>query len=109
MVVRLTPKKRREVILDAAVLLAKTQGYRNITREDVAKAAEISQGLVNVYFKSMADLRAAVLHEAVEREIPEILAQYLATRNVALFIPNRLRKLAADFVRSNDAQNTKRI
>lgn len=65
-------------ILSAATELAKALGYQWITREQVAEAAECSAGTINNAFGSMVGLKRAVLQNAVDTGIVEIVAQGLA-------------------------------
>lgn len=90
---------RRAVILGAAVALARTDGYLNITRDRVAECAGVSMGLVNHHYGSMRDLRHAVMREAVSQRILEIVAQGLAYGNtIAHGAPLELRQDAAQYL-----------
>lgn len=92
---RLPPKERSKLILDAALDLAKRDGFDNITRESVAKAAGISPGLVSNYFNTMNQLQRAVMRAAVAREVLEVVGQGLAARNEhALKAPHELKQRA---------------
>lgn len=62
---RLKPNDRRRMILQAACDLAREKCYLTITREQVAQGAGVSESLVNHYFKTMRDLRDAVIIEAL--------------------------------------------
>ena len=75
---RTNPELRKEHILDTAVAVARSFGYNKITRDQVAEAAGVSPGLISRYFPAMAQLRKAVMRQAVRHEIPEIIAQGLA-------------------------------
>lgn len=75
---RTNPELRREHILGTAVTVAKTEGYTKITRDQVAEAAGVSAGLVSRYFPAMAQLKKAIMRQAVRYEVPEIIAQGLA-------------------------------
>ncbi|MCK5644889.1 MAG: TetR/AcrR family transcriptional regulator [Gammaproteobacteria bacterium] len=75
---RADPALRREQILNAAVVLARTQGYAQITRDAVAEQAGVSMGLISRYFGTMKQLKRDVMRAAVRQEIPEIIAQGLA-------------------------------
>jgi DNA-binding transcriptional regulator YbjK len=75
---RTNPALRKYHILGVAVELAKTKGYDKITRDSIAKEAGISVGLVTRYFKTMAQLKRAVMRAAIQREVTEIIAQGLA-------------------------------
>lgn len=72
---RETPTIRREEILNAAIELAVKIGYQNITRDGVALAANISSGLVTIYFSPIQELKNAVMKSAIEKEILSIIAQ----------------------------------
>lgn len=65
-------------ILDAAIELAKADGYQWITRAQVCAKAGVSAGTVNNAYTDMRSLKRAVLSAAVERGIIEIVAQGLA-------------------------------
>ena len=63
---RLPPKERRQLILDAAVKLAEKRGFSTLTQGTIARAAGVSIGLVPYYFKSMRGMRDAVMKEAIK-------------------------------------------
>lgn len=83
-------------ILNAAIELAKEDGYQWITRDAVAARAGVSPATINNVFGTMVDLKRAVLRAAVEREIVEIVAQGLADRHqIAQDAPSELKAQAA--------------
>jgi len=106
---RLKPAERRSYIINAAADVAMVRGYNTVTREEVARAAKVSQGLINVYFGSVENLRKHILYHAIQHEIPEIIAQYLAIGGGVIVVPEKLRQRAADFVRTENAQDTPRV
>ncbi len=63
------PEKRREVILDAAFRAARAHGLAHLTREQVAKVADVSPGLVSARLGSMEDLKRAVRDLANRRRV----------------------------------------
>lgn len=75
---RANPELRKGSILDAAVQLAKKQGYSNISRQQIAELAGVSTGLVTKYFGTMPQMRRAIMRSAITRGIPEIVAQGMA-------------------------------
>ena len=75
---RVDPKLRREQILNAAIELSKTKKYNKITAENIANKIGISPSLVAKYFKTMTQLRRAIIRAAINKEIPEIIAQGIA-------------------------------
>jgi AcrR family transcriptional regulator len=76
------PAIRREEILSAASELANKIGYQNITRDAVASLVGISSGLIALYFNTMAQLKAAVMRRAIEKEILPIIAQGLSLGDI---------------------------
>lgn len=70
-------------ILNAAIDIAQTDGWRAVTRDRVAEQAYVAQGSVNAHFGTIDALRTAVMEEAVRREIVAIVAQGLAEQHPA--------------------------
>lgn len=92
---RYPPDERMQQILEAAVQLAITAGYRAVTRDAVALAADVSPGLISHYFLASSLLREEVMREAVRRELIDIVAAGLAERSpIALAAPMGLKQLA---------------
>lgn len=60
-------ENRNRAVLDAALRLALSRGYRNITRQQVADEAGVAVGSVNNAFGTMDGLRDAVMAAAVDR------------------------------------------
>ena len=75
------PIMRRNQILNVAIELAKKSGYSSISRNDVADNAGVSMSLINRYFKTMPQLRRAVMRAAVVNEVLEIIAQGLVNKD----------------------------
>lgn len=95
---RYEPRKRYNLILKAAVRVAKKPGgWAALTREAIAREAGCSEALVSVYLGNMPAVRKAVMGEAVRRDLNEIIAQSIvahdgyAVKNKAL----RQRALAS--------------
>lgn len=66
---------KRDTILNAALQLAQKAGsVAGVTREQVAQLAEVSPGLINAHFHTMAELKAAVLRDAHDRGLLCIVA-----------------------------------
>ena len=72
---RVDPELRRAHILNTAVDMAKVDGYQRITRDGLAKKANVSSGLVTRYFNTMSQLRRSIVRASVQREVLEIIAQ----------------------------------
>lgn len=87
---RTAPAVRKQIILEAAIKLSIKQGYNAITRDEIAKEANISSPLVSTYFPHMQDVENAVIKAAIEREIIAILAQLLILKD------RRIKSLKAD-------------
>lgn len=88
-------ENRNRAVLDAAVKLAQSRGYRTITRQQVADEAQVAVGSVNNAFGTMDGLRDAVMAAAVDRGLHVIIAQGLADRHpAAVAAPTQLRQEA---------------
>lgn len=73
---RLQPSDRKELIIEAALRVAsRPGGWSTMTREAVAKAAEVSDGLVSMHFGTMVQFRRSVMRAAVSREVLPVIAQ----------------------------------
>jgi AcrR family transcriptional regulator len=78
---RLTPALRRTHILDAAVLLASSGNYTQITRQEIADVAGIAPTLISHHFGTMIQLRRALMRYAVQGRHLSVIAQGLAARD----------------------------
>ena len=76
--IRMEPKERVELIIKASIEMALKNGYRQLKRDAVAKAAGVSAGLVNHCFGDIRTLQDDVLLYAIKHEIIAIIAQGLA-------------------------------
>lgn len=77
MATRMKPEARKAEILDAAVKAAKKCGFVAVRQKDIAEAAECGFGTVTLYFKTMTQMRRAIMRAAVERGELKIIAQGL--------------------------------
>jgi AcrR family transcriptional regulator len=68
---RLTPDKRREQLLDAALGLIAQRGYEGVSVEAVARAAGVTRPVVYDHFPNLGEL----LHALIAREESYALAQ----------------------------------
>ena len=92
---RLDPEERKEQILAAAMALSETHGYQNITRDQIAAAADVTFSLVSHYYKDMRRLRRSIMFAAIKGERLAVLAQGLALHDrYALFAPPELQARA---------------
>jgi AcrR family transcriptional regulator len=64
--IRMDPEHRKELILAAAVKVARKSGFRKATRTAIASEAGVTPGLVGVYFKGRETLREAIFARAVD-------------------------------------------
>lgn len=64
-----------ESILKAASELAAKRGFANLTRLGVSMSANVAAGTVNYHFKTMRQLRSAVLDHAIENRLFDVLAK----------------------------------
>lgn len=89
-------EERHRVILEAGLKLAERDGWGAITRDGVARAAEVADGSVNHAFGTIEGLRNAVMIEAVARRIVSIVATGLVVGHpAARDAPDDLKREAA--------------
>lgn len=89
-------ESRNAAILEAAIELAKVEGYQWITRDMVAKAAGVSTGSVHNAFGNFVELKREVMRQAIARQIVPIVAQGLAEGSlIAQSAPPALRQQVA--------------
>lgn len=87
---------RKSQLLEAALKIAKKIGYTKVTREAIAKDADVSPALVSFYFGSTPNMKRDIMRHAVKQGIVEIIAQGLADKNpYAAKAPPELKKKAA--------------
>lgn len=95
MATKLAPVDRKQQILTAALGLAADVGYQNITREAIAEAIGVSPALVNLYFVVMAELRVAVMIEAVRVGNLTVIAQgIISNSSIATAADPKLKRKA---------------
>lgn len=88
-------ENRNRAVLEAAVRMAGLSGYRNFTREQVAREAGVAVGSVNNAFGTMDALRDAVMATAVDRCLGPIVLQGIADRHpAALSAPQDVKDAA---------------
>ena len=93
---RLEPQVRRDQILAAALSLAKTHGYTNITRKQITEKAGCSPRLLNYYYTTMPQLRRDVMRAAIDQKVLKVIAQGLTAKDPhALKVSDELKALAA--------------
>lgn len=96
---RADPEIRQQQLMEAAIHVAKTEGWSKLTRAKVAARAEVAASLINFYFGDKESFRTAVMQEAVERNLVSVVAEGLLYRNkAALDAPSPLRKRAQEYV-----------
>lgn len=74
---RMKPADRKAEILEAALVAARKCGFSKFRQIDIAAEANVSYGLVSTYFKTMTQMRRAVMRAAINRKDLAILAQGL--------------------------------
>lgn len=77
---RYAPKVRKQLILVAALTVARRPGgFQNMTRAAIAKEAHCADGLVSKYLGSMDAVRRSILRAAVKYEYLDLIAQGIAS------------------------------
>lgn len=93
--IKLQARERVAQILAAALTCAIEKGYSRVTREDIAKRANIAPTLIPYHMGTMIELRRQVMREAIRVECLPVIAQGLAVRDRhALKAPDELRHRA---------------
>lgn len=96
---RLETKQREQMLLEAAIRLAKRVGLARITRDGIAAEAGVATGLVTYSLGPMASVRQAVMAAAIRGRHVELVAQGLAVGDPqAKKAPPDLRNQAAQMV-----------
>lgn len=86
-------------VLAAAVLVAKRDGFNKLTREEIARIAGVSTGVVSQAFGSMIKLKRTVMRHAIKAEEIEIIAVGLGMRDkTAMKAPEELKRQALEFL-----------
>ncbi len=75
---RVDATRRRQHILETAMVLSGDNGYQFVKRDQLAKAAGVSTGLVTKYFGTMCKLKRAIMRHAIVTSNALIIAQGLA-------------------------------
>lgn len=96
---RANPALRMEHILNAALEVAKENGFNKITKQSIAEAAGISVSLIGYYFKTVPQLKRAIMRAAISNGIVEIVAEGLAVKDPhARKAPKELKTRAAQLI-----------
>ena len=72
---RLEPSFRKRQILNKALELAAESHYMLVTQNEISVALGISPSLILAYFKTMDELRYAMIREAIDTRNEQIIAQ----------------------------------
>lgn len=70
----------RQKILETAIAMSADGGFTRLTRDGVARAAGVADGMVNKCFGTVSGLRSAIIIEAIRTENLDVLGQGLAAR-----------------------------
>lgn len=71
----------KQTILNAGVELAKTRGYREVFKRNIAAVLGCGMGTVNYHWETMDALRKAIVIEAINTGCRQIVAQAVALRD----------------------------
>jgi AcrR family transcriptional regulator len=99
---RMVPEVRTRELLQAAVELARKEGYQHITREAIAAHAGVSPALISVRLGTMPAMRRSVMRAAIAGGVLEVIGQGLAARDPrALKAPEELKRRAIEKMIAN--------
>lgn len=68
-------------ILKSAAIIAKRDGFNNMTRDAIAKKAGVSTGTVSQSFGTMIKLKRSVMRYAIDHEMLDIIAVGLGVKD----------------------------
>jgi hypothetical protein len=86
---------RKKQIMTHALQLSRKVGYINVRRDALAQEAGVANGLVSTHWNTMAQLKKAIMREAIHTEDLVIISQGIAMQDrYALKAPEELRKRA---------------
>ena len=78
---KVAKQERIEKIMKAAMRLARKHGYQHVTRDNIAKEAGVTAGLVSARWGTMEQIKRAIMREAVKTDDVVIIMQGLAARD----------------------------
>lgn len=91
---------KRKIVIHATRLATK-KGFRNVTRAEIATAAQCGTGTVSYHYESMDKLQDAMVEHAVQHKMINVLAQALAEQPphpLAAALPDPVKKEVARFL-----------
>jgi AcrR family transcriptional regulator len=78
----------KQTILNAGVELAKTRGYRDVFKRNIATVLGCGMGTVNYHWGTMDELRFAILEKAIVDGVNVIIMQAVGLRDPQVFREN---------------------
>ncbi len=78
----------KQTILTAAVILAKSRGYRGVLKRHLSTVLGCAMGTVNYHWKTMDTLRGAIVREAIATGDKQIVLQAVALRDPIIWHKN---------------------
>ena len=72
---RMTPTDRTANVLESAILAAQKHTFAGMRLSHVAELSECSNATVIGYYKTMTQLRRAVMRAAIKRQLLSLIAQ----------------------------------
>ena len=78
---RFKPEIRKDMIIKVALALAVQHGYRQITRDQIADALDISGTTIHYHFKTMNQLRREIMRAAIKQKQFAVIAQGLGIKD----------------------------
>lgn len=95
-----TAKNTTHELLAAGLALAERIGFANITRQNLAAAADVSPALVSLRLGTMPQVHRSIMRAAVRGQCLRVIAQGLAVKApAAMRAPQELIDRAADSIK----------
>jgi len=90
---RMDATTRKKQLLEAAYIIAKTQGIKKLTRAALARACGVTDGLINRYFDGREGMRAEVIAAAHVDGDAKTLAQCAAMYELPTMSPELTKRV----------------
>ena len=92
---RMKPDDRRASIITAGLSVAVQRGYTNLTRQEVAAKAGVTEALITHYFGTLTQLRRAVMRAAIAQQKLHVILEGLVCGDpTAAKAPESVKDLA---------------
>lgn len=94
---RMTPKERKEQLLEAGLKVAEKSHYMFIQSQDIADLCGVSYGTLFRYFPKMARYRKALLRRAIKEQNLAVIVQGMIVNDpLVRKVPDEIKGAAVE-------------